>query len=112
MTEAPEVPKMARIEIGDDDHLVVRMGPVVRGKPTVYSIPLTDLAKYVRKNVTEDQHRHLDKFFAKQRPPKVEAARTHETVNAFDGASDLPLDDRGKGKGSTRKKRKAPTRKS
>jgi hypothetical protein len=90
---------MARIEIGDDDHLVVRMGAVGRGKRSVYSIPLTDLDKYVRRNVTEDQHRHLDKFFSKQKAPKVEAARTRNTVNAFDGAADLPLDDRPRKKG-------------
>jgi hypothetical protein len=103
--------KMARIELNDDDHLVVRMGPVGHGKRRVYSIPLTDLDKYARRNVTEDQHRHLDKFFAKQEPPKVEAGRTRNTVNAFDGAADLPLDDHRKGKRPAGKKQKGPARK-
>jgi len=99
---------MTRFEIGDDDHIVVRMGPAGRGASRVYSIPLTDLDSYERRNVTAAQHRHLDDFFANQKAPKVEAARTHSTVNAFDGSADEPLPGHGKKKGPARKKRKGP----
>jgi hypothetical protein len=81
---------MPRIELHDGDHLVVRMGPAGRSKRTrVFSIPLSDLDRFERRKVNADQHRQLDKFFAKPRTPKVEAARALNTVNAFDGSASL-----------------------
>ena len=79
----------APIALSAGDSLVVRTHPVGRGDIAtrrVYSIPVADLRRYERPNVSPEEHQQLDNFFAKNKKPRVEAARI-ATMHTFDGSA-------------------------